>query len=406
MSGKEVSVDKLKDYCEELARDLMRDHEKRFADRMRMVKEASVGLENAANRLALGVKNAWGTMEKQASEYGMRLAQMLQENAQKLSRRGLSSDFHQTESFHQDAVKTLNEIIITVRRYVPKLHKALKPEMATLNSSLMRLEKAVQALGVALDESPGLKLDSLQREVEALLNKQDELTTLKSENRNETEFSEEASSREKEFISKKQELMSGSEFIELTKFEQSLKLKEDEIRQFLQPLTKPLLKLERTAGDKRESTVDLKALRDLIENPIQTVVSGRLYASIQLLDLLHEALKRGELEIEERKRRKAEEAIVAVKEGALDRMKDEYLALQANTQETLRQLKSKGLLDNREDLDKQLADIHAQIEEIKDRQRELQRRNNDLTQTISKLKGSVESRISKIAHRAMTVGVD
>jgi len=81
MRGKEVRVGQLKGYCVALARDLMKDHEKRLGDRMRMVREASLGLESAANRLALGVKNAWGTMEEQASEYGMRLAQILQENA-------------------------------------------------------------------------------------------------------------------------------------------------------------------------------------------------------------------------------------------------------------------------------------------------------------------------------------
>ena len=76
-------MDELGDFCKTLTRDSMKDYEKRFADRMRSVREASTGLNNAGARLGMGVKNAWGTMDKQASEYGMRLVQTIQENCAK-----------------------------------------------------------------------------------------------------------------------------------------------------------------------------------------------------------------------------------------------------------------------------------------------------------------------------------
>jgi hypothetical protein len=406
VNHREIKMDELNDFCNILSRDLMKGHEKRFADRMRSVREASTGLRNAGARLASGVKNAWGTMDKQSSEYGIRLAQTIQENAQNLSRREATSSFHDAGIFHQDAVKALNDVILTVRRYVPKLRKMLKPEMTTLNSSLTRLERSIMDLGAAINGSPGLKLESLLREVQAVQERQSELLRLRSEEDAERALLEANSSQEKELQSKEQELLSYPEFLELGRYEESLKRKEDEIRQFLQPLIKPLLKLERAVGTKQGPSVDVKALRDLVDSPVETVVTGQRFATMQLLEALEGTLSAGKLEILERKRRKAEEAIEAVKVGTLDKMRDEYLALQANTQETLRQLRSKGLLDARDALNQQLAQTYSHNETIKTRQRELQRRIDELAKTVSKLKTSIESQISKVAHESVTISTD
>jgi DNA repair exonuclease SbcCD ATPase subunit len=382
---------------------LMKKHEKRFADRTKSVIEASDGLSNAGARLETGVQSGWGSMEKQASEYGLRLARTLQENAQNLSHKQTTAGFRDAEHFHEDAVRALNEIIRTVRRYAPKLHRMLRPEMSALNSSLVRLEKSITDLGAALDDSPGLKLESLQRDVQAVKDKQDELFRLRSEEDAERSLLEAASSRENELKSKEQELMSHPEFLELRKYEKSLELKEDEIKQLIQPLVKPLLKLERAAAAKQNPTIDVKALRDLVDSPIETVMAGQRFASMQLLSALEDALSGGRLEIVDRKRRKAEEAIQSLKQGALDRVRDEYLALQANTQETLRQLKARSLLDERDELNHQLAETRSEIESIKGRLRELQRRIDDMGAAISKLRTAIESHIGNISHESVTI---
>jgi len=78
---KEIKINQLDSFCTALTHNLMKEHEKRFGDKIRSVREASAGLNNAGGRLAAGVKNAWGTMEKQVVEYGIRLAQTIQEKA-------------------------------------------------------------------------------------------------------------------------------------------------------------------------------------------------------------------------------------------------------------------------------------------------------------------------------------
>ena len=403
MNPKQVKVDELNEFSAALSRNLMKDHEKRFGDRMRSVREAFTAVNNAGARLGVSVKNAWGTMDKQAAEYGMRLAQVIQDTAQNLARKDSSANFHDAGIFHEDAIEALNEIILTVRRYVPKLRKIPKPEMATLNSSLNRLERAIMDLGTALDGSPGHKLESLQRDVQMIQEKQAELARLRSEEEAERAALESAKDLEKEIQSREQDLMSLPEFRELTNYQESVQRKEDEIRQCLQPLIKPLLKLERAVAEKQGPAIDVKALRDLVDSPVETVVTGQPYATTQLLNVLAEALDTGKLEVLERKRRKAEEAIQSIKEGALDKARDDYSTLQANVQETLRQLKSKGLLDKRDELDRQRSETRSQIEALETRLKELQRRVDELGKTVAKLKTTVETQIDKVSREPVAL---
>jgi hypothetical protein len=403
---REVKISDLEEFYDSLARNLMKDHEKRFWERARSVKDAANGLGSAAGRLSVGVKNSWGTLDKQTSEYSMRLAQTLQDNSQTLAAKEPQRDFHATEAFHQEAVKVLNEIILTVRKYVPKIPKTLRLEMTILNSALTKLERAVKDLGDALDASPGLKLDSLHRDVEGILRKSAELIELRSEQQTVEKSLGEAEGLEKQLASERDSLISTSEFLELRDYEDSLKHKADEIRQFLQPLSKPLLKLERARATKKGEALDIKTLHDLVENPLETVVAGQLFATNELLTSLESALSSGELDLEERKRRKAEEVINSVQLKELEKMRSEYMALQANTQESLRQLKSKGLLDKKEAAEGQIAQTHSHIELIRGKQRELQRRNDEIARALSKLKGSIESNVMKAARQTIHLSTD
>lgn len=406
MAPREIKLTELEGYYDSLVRDLMKDHERRFTDRIRSVRDAANGLGNASNRLATGVKNAWGNLDKQTSEYAMRLAQTIQDSAQKLATNPPSYDFHPTETFHQQGVDVLNDIILTVRKYVPKIPKTLRLEMTILNSSLMRLEKAVKDLGEALDASPGAKLDSLQREIKSILGKHTELLELGLQQQEVEAALGEVLSREKQLASERDSIVSTSEFVELYGYEDSLKRKEDEIRQFLQPLSKPLLKLERARATKKGGAVDVKTLRDLVERPLETVVAGQLFAIRQLLSNLGKALDSGELGLDERKRRKAEDVIAAVGGNELEKLRSEYLALQANTQESLRQLKSKGTLEKKEALEQELARIHSQIELIGGRQRELQRKSEEISRSQSKLKASIEAHVAKIARQTLSITIE
>lgn len=384
----------------------MKDHEKRFLERVKAAKEAAISLNNAAVRFESAAKGAWGTLEKTTSEYAIRLAQVIQENAQDLSRKEAVSKYQDAEKFQDYSVQKLNKIIINVRKYVPKLHRALRTEMATLNSSLAKLENSIRALGAALDQSPGTKIESLLLEVQQIMQEQDELLKLASQEQKEATTLQTISEQEKQILSEKDSLLSATEFTELKRYEESLRLKVDEIRQFLQPLTKPLLKLERAASMKQAPSVDMRILRDLIERPTETIITCQSFAVMQLLGSLEKELTQGTLEFEAKRRRRAEETISMVKEGAIYKMREEYLTLQANVQETMRRLKSDGLMDKKDRLDELLREKHTQIEELAARKRELERRKDDLMKSVLKQKGTIESQVSKINDERISILVE
>jgi len=274
LSAKEIGIDQLPDFYDSLSREVMKNHERRFSEASRAVREASSSLENAAVRFSSGVKNAWGTLDKTASEYGMRLAQMVQEASGELARRETGANYHTAEKFHQEAVESLNEIIVTVRRYIPKLHKALKPEMSALNSGLVKLEKSVKALGTALDESPGQKFEAIERDVQIITQSHDQLLRLRGEEGQVRHALVRASEKDRAVMSERDGLATHHDFIELMRYEESISSKEAEIKQLLQPLTKPLLKLERTILNRQAPAIDTKTLRNLVEKPIETVWSS------------------------------------------------------------------------------------------------------------------------------------
>lgn len=383
----------------------MRDHEKRFAAAIRSVKDASSALSASGAKLAAGVKNAWGTLDKMASEYGLRLAEIVQQAAGDLAAKEIEAGFHETEQFQQHAVESLNYIITTIKRYVPRLHRSLKPEMSALNGALAKLEHAIKELTRTLDESPGQKLDALQRAVEILSAKQTELIELRSEKQKEESEIEALAAKDKQVQAEKERLTSAPEFTELNRYEASLRAKETEIKALLQPLFKPLLKLERTPPV-NENPINTSVLRNLIEDTVETVIAEQPFVIDQLLRRLRLALGSGELGIEERKRRKAEETITLITGGGLNKIRDEYLTLQANIQETMRQLSRKGLVQRKDELDRLIASTQQRKERSTAKQHELQKRMDDLTRAIQKQKTLVESELSKLAGRTITVATD
>jgi hypothetical protein len=406
LGAKELTVRSLPEYCDSLARETMKNHEKRFADRIKSIKDASNGLNNAAARFALAVKNAWGELDKSVTEYGMRLSHTVQEATQNIIRKDPGSTFREAELFQQESVDALNKIIVTVRKYVPKMHRSLRTEMAALNGALARLEKATRNLEVALDDSPGLKIEVLQREIQLILQRQNELIRLQSGVQQISDELNQIELQDSVLHSEMQLLTSGPDFQELRHYEDVLRAKEDEIRQFFQPVSKPLLKLERLASMKEGLSVDLRALRNTIENPVATVATGQAFSTVQLLTSLEDALRNNELDVEERRRRRAEEVVKLAKEGAVDEMRGEYLALQANIQETVRQLKSKGQLQQKDKLDALLEENHAKKEKLLTSQREQQRRIDEVNGLIQKQKASIEASISRTFHQSISLIIE
>jgi DNA-binding transcriptional ArsR family regulator len=399
----EIASNEIVDYCNSIGQDLMKDHEKRFADRIRAVKDASNSLASAANRFESSVKNAWGTMDKAATEYGTRLARGIQESTQRLIGLTPVPKFKETQAFHEESVAILNEIVRTIRKYLPKLHKGFKPEMAALNSGLAKLEVAVRALGETLEKSPGTGVETLQRDAAQLWDKQEELLAAGGEETKQASKLRELSAREQELSKALQELLMQVEFVELQAYEKSLRAIEGDIKQFFQPVTKPLAKLERAASAKQVSSVNTIVLHGLIEDPVGTISTLQSFAIVEVMNQLDEALANNRLDIEERKLRKARDTIQEVKNGAVENLREKYSTTLANIQETLRQLRAKGLLDKREELERAVNKVSSDRGDMEARHRDVKRQIDEAEKKLLKQKKALELQVSKLAGRTLEI---
>jgi len=399
----EIGVEELPALFEIMARETMREHEKRFQERIKAVKDACSAVDSAASRFEAAVRNAWGTMDKSASEYGTRMAQTIEELARNLNRLQASGNYDEAERFHKESIAALNSIIKTVRKYVLKLRRGLRVEMAALNVALGKLEASIKSLGIALDKSPGHRVESIRRDILHLTELHAELSKLRADEVEETKSLEANSAKMREVLAKAQELAANSMFRELTHYEDALRAKEDEIRQFLQPIAKPLSKLERIASGSKNQNINLATLRDLIEKPVETVATGQPFALIQTLNHLGDELARGGFEIEERRRRRAEETIQQVREGMLEKLRGDYLTIQANVQETLRQLKATGLLEGKIAMDRALASIREEGGRLTNKTADLQRRSETIMRTILREKASIEQQIAQLTGKTLEI---
>ena len=402
----DIPIDELSNSWESIAHDVMKEHEKRFADRIKTIRDAANALDNVAGRLGVAVRNAWGTMDAAASEYGMRMVESIRESTQELFQTQASPAFADAEKFHKASVDSLNKIIKTVRRYIPKLHRGLRTEMAALNSALGRLEASVVALGTALDESPGSKIEVIRREAQGLIEKHHELEILRTEAETAVTSLQTISQKENGLRNIEQKLISQEPFLELEHYENSLQRKEEEIKQFFQPVTKPLVKLERIALPRGSPPIDSKTVHGIVDAPVEIISSGQPFVITQLFERLDEALLQGKVEVEERRRRRAEETIKEVKNGAIGKMREEYLTAQANVQEMLRQLRGNGLLDQKEQLDRQVAETKQGKDRITSHRDDINRRINDLSKNILRQKTLLEEQISKITKKTSTILTD
>jgi hypothetical protein len=144
-------------------------------------------------------------------------------------------------------------------------------------------------------------------------------------------------------------------------------------------------------------------LRSLLDKPVETLATSQSFALIQLLDRLDEALRLGRLEIEERRRRKAEETIQQAKEGGIEKLREDYLTIQANVQETLRQLKATGLLDKKNEIERRQALIRNEKEHLISHNAELRRRTDAISRTIIKQKQSIEQQIEQVTSKNLKI---
>jgi hypothetical protein len=396
-----IQLSELATFNDTLTHDLMKNYEKNFGEKIKNIKRSSEDIANVADRLDLAIKNAWGSLDKTTSEQGLRLTQTIKETGRKLSGYEIESNYAKSEEFHKTAVEISNKIILSIRKYVPKLHKVLKTDIAALNSTLTKLESSINSLGIALDDSPGRALETLELETKVLLVKKSTAKELEIRNQEIEQSILQSTKDEENLLNEQNQLLSREEFLILQKCENSLKSEIEKIEQLLQPIAKPLRKFERTLTE--DSPIDPNILEKLIENPKEAISKYSTQSISRILNSLNDALNQGKLGIEERKRRKAQEVIEAANRGELEKRRTTFLSIQNNTQTATDILIANGLFDKNERLKQLLTKTRSESEQLKTTQNSNRKKIEELTKVISKQKALIESEILKLSGRKISI---
>jgi hypothetical protein len=392
---REIQIKNLEAFNETLTHELMKNHEKLFGEKIRNIRRSLEEMSNVADRLDVAVKNAWGTLDKTTSEQGIRLTETIKESVRELSGHEINPNYASSDKYHTMAVQISNKIVLSIRKYVPKLHRALKTEIAALNSALTKLESSINSLGTALDDSPGRALESLELEIEFLLAKDHATKEIESQNRDVEESIRRTNEEEKDLTNEQNLLLSREEFLRLQRCEDSLKTKTEEIERFLQPLAKPLRKFERALPE--NTTIDRSTLMKLMKNPSEAISRINPQTIDAIFKELNDAVIQGKLGIEERKRKRALEIIEAVNRGELEKLRTSLHSIEIDTQTATTRLIAEGLFDMKEKLRQQLASRESQIEQLKNIRDNNRKKIEELTKIISKQKSLIESRIANLS---------
>ena len=398
---REVQLKDLEAFNETLTHDLMKNHEKLFGEKIRNIRRSLEDMINVAERLDVAVKNAWGSLDKTTSEQGIRLTQTIKECVRELSGHEINSTYASSDKYHTMAVQVSNRIVLSIRKYVPKLHRALKTEIAALNSTLTKLESSINSLGTALDDSPGRTIESLNSETKLLFAKREATEEIETQNRGVEESIRKSSKEEKDLAEEQNLLLSREEFLKLQRCQDSLKTKKEEIEQFLQPLAKPFRKFERTLPE--NTTIDRSALAKLMENPTEAISRINRQTIDAIFRALNDAVSQGKLGIEERKRKRALEVIEAANLGQLEKLRTSLRSIEHDTQTTTAKLISDGLFDMKEKLRQQLARKETEIEQLRSVRDNNRKKIEELTKIISKQKSLIESRIANLSGQNITI---
>jgi hypothetical protein len=277
----------------------------------------------------------------------------------------------------------------------------MKTEIASLNSSLTKLETTINELGTSLDDSPGSEIESLKADIRTLLEKERTLNELVADNAQIRKTLVASVDEEKTLLREQEALLSHDGFRQLLQLENASRSKAQAIEQFLQPLLKGLRKYERITSDKK--SIDHLTLTRLIENARAAVSEADMQTLLRIFIGLDGALSRGELGIEERKRKRAEEVILSITQGDLERLRTEQVEIQDKIKKTTGELQATGLLHKKEQLTEAITRTQSKTIQLNTQLAENERRIEVITGSISKEKLLIEKEITRLSKRSITI---
>jgi len=397
----EIPVRNLGEKMRQIIADRERSYHGKFSSKLKQVFRSVGSVEKAASNLREAVGRAWGTLSKPAEQHGARLSEQVLEACRSLAARRPEPSYDELRKFQEESIQTIRAIVKVHDRYIRSIIRTVKSEASTLEDSIATLSQDITELGQALDSSELKELQLIAEDADQLMGTAQELS-LKTD---EIEQTKEAIRRLQDRGSALQENLStlgrDRALKELDQIDQQARQKEAEILFLLEPLLKPLRKIERS--DKALEGSSKVIVTKVVENPLASVIEIPASEMRQLLISVYELLASDELLLDQRRKRKASESVQVLQAGALDRFREDHGFLEANRREVLRQLKGSGLYDKWLSVRTQLDDLNTEIKKRRGRITELESQVARLQTSVLAGKERIESALKKVLDEQVSI---
>ena len=398
----EIHVRNLGEKMRQIIADRERSYRGKFSSELKQVFRSVGSVEKAASNLREAVGRAWGTLSKPAEQHGARLSEQVLEACRSLAARRPEPSYDELRRFQEESIQTIRAIVKVYNRYVPSIIRAVKSESSILEDSIATLSQNITELGQALDSSKLKELQLIAEDADQLIGTAQELSLKMDEIQQTKEAVRRLQDRGSALQDNLSTLGRDRALKELDQIEQQARQKEAEILALLEPLLKPLRKIDR-ADDKALGGSSKAIVNKIVENPLASVLETPAGEMRQLLISVYELLESDELLLDQRRKRRASEAIQVLQAGALDRFREDHGVLEANRREVLRQLKGSGLYDKWLSVRRQFDDLRIEINERQGRITELESQGARLRTSVRASKERIESALQKVLGEQVSI---
>jgi hypothetical protein len=398
----EIPVRDLGEEMRQIIADRERSYHGKFSSTLKHIFKSVESVEKAVANLREAVGRAWGTLSKPAEQHGARLSEQVLEACKSLAARRPEASYNELRKFQEESIQTTRAIVKAYNRYVPSIIRAVKSESSTLEDSITTLSQSITELGQVLDSSNLKELQLIAEDADQLVRTARELSLKMDEIQQTKEAAKKLQDREVRLQDDLSSLTRDRALTELNQIEQQVRQKEAEALALLEPLLKPLRKIDRTDSKALEEPNKVTVNR-VIENPLAALLEIPMREMRQLLVSVYELLEHDELLLDQRRKRRAAEAIEVLRAGALDRFREDHSILEANRREVLRQLKGSGLYDQWLSVQKQSSDLHKEIKQRHDHIAELESQETRLRASVLAGKERIQSALRKVLNEQVHV---
>ena len=400
----EVPIQSLLDKMRAIIADRERSYRGQFSSNEKRILRSVESVERAAKNLREAIGRAWGTLTKPAEQHGVRLTEQVLDACRSLAASKPHASYDELRKFQESSVQTTRTIVKTYNKYVPSIIRAVKSESSALEDSITALSQSVTELGQALESSNLRELHFIADDADRLVQNARELNLKTNEIQQMKETSMRLQVQEEKLQNDLSSLSHDQAIKELNHIEEEARQRETEILALLEPLLKPLRKIDR-ADEKAQEGPSRAIVTKIVENPLSAVLETSAGEMRDLFISLHQLLESDELLLDQRRKRKAADAIQALQAGRLDRFKEDHDILEANKREVLRQLKGSGLYDRWLSVHNQSNDIRTEITQCRNHITELESQEARLRVSLLSDKEKIESALQKILNQQVSIHI-